>query len=64
MITTLAKNSKEHLCDTCSKIYPDCSYAADIAGDVQEIEFGDGVGRDNIISCNTYVPKEVSPCQK
>lgn len=57
MIRTESKNTKENLCDTCANTYPDCINASDAAGDEQELTFGDGVGNDNIIGCNTYVPK-------
>jgi len=38
-----------HLCESCTKEYPECD--ATIGG----IEFGCGVGNDNIIGCTAYV---------
>lgn len=41
-----AKSSKDNLCDTCRKCIADC--------DAKDIEFGDGVGNDNIVECGEY----------
>ena len=41
---------KRHLCDTCELTYPECSSTI--------VEFGDGVGNDNIIKCNCYTEEE------
>ena len=41
-----AENSKCHLCTTCVYDYPECS--------PQVLEFGDGVGNDNVIECDAY----------
>lgn len=38
-----------HLCESCAKEYPECDATAD------GIEFGSGVGNDNIIGCTAYV---------
>lgn len=45
---TRTKDTKEHLCMTCKKNFPSCDASNDL------IEFGDGVGNDNIIGCNAY----------
>ena len=37
-----------HLCESCAKEYPECDAAID------GIEFGCGVGNDNIIGCTAY----------
>lgn len=37
-----------HLCDSCTKLYPECDATAD------GIEFGCGFGNDNIIGCTAY----------
>lgn len=43
--------TKDNLCDTCILSYPTCpAYETDI-------EFGDGIGEDNVIDCTYYVPK-------
>lgn len=38
-----------HLCESCMKEYPECDATID------GIEFGCGVGNDNIIGCTAYV---------
>ncbi len=38
-----------HLCESCTKLYPECDATAD------GIEFGCGVGNDNVIGCMAYV---------
>ena len=38
-----------HLCESCAKKYPECDAMID------GIEFGSGVGNDNIIGCTAYV---------
>ena len=38
-----------HLCESCTKEYPECDATID------GIEFGCGVGNDNIIGCTAYV---------
>ena len=40
--------TKDNLCDTGILSYP--TYETDI-------EFGDGIGEDNVIDCTYYVPK-------
>lgn len=37
-----------HLCDSCTKLYPECDATTD------GIEFGCRVGNDNIIGCTAY----------
>ena len=44
------ENNHVHLCNSCCKSYPQCS------DDEHAIEFGDGVGGDNICCCNKYEP--------
>ena len=39
-------NNKVNLCASCTKEYPAC--------DGEELFFGNGVGDDNVISCNGY----------
>lgn len=43
------KNSKEHLCDNCKLIYPECKG--------KNLEFGNGKGKDNIIGCFDFERK-------
>lgn len=50
-IVTRAKCDTEHLCDTCQFHMPDCDPEDEF------IEFGSGVGNDNVIACATYRPK-------
>lgn len=38
-----------HLCESCAKEYPECDATVD------GIEFGSGVGNDNVIGCMAYV---------
>ena len=38
-----------HLCESCTKEYPECDATID------GMEFGCGVGNDNIIGCTAYV---------
>ena len=38
-----------HLCESCTKGFPECEATVD------DIEFGCGVGNDNIIGCAEYV---------
>ena len=46
----IMENNHVHLCNSCFKSYPDCS------DDEHAIEFGDGIGGDNICCCNKYEP--------
>lgn len=43
---TRTSNTKENLCDTCfnRKYFPKCIS--------EDVEFGDGIGNDNIIACS------------
>lgn len=45
---------KEHLCDTCSRRYPECEDDAAEEGISLELHFGNGKGHDNIIECNFW----------
>lgn len=38
-----------HLCESCTKEYPECEAT------INDIEFGCGVGNDNVIGCTAYV---------
>ena len=40
------KNRTMNLCNTCNQAYPECNG--------HEVEFGEGKGNDNIISCDGY----------
>ena len=40
------KNSKENLCDHCFDSFPECK--------PQVIEFGDGIGNDNVTACTSF----------
>ena len=43
------ENNEVHLCKSCVNCFPEC--------EAQEgIIFGDGIGCDNICSCNKYIP--------
>lgn len=48
------KDTKINLCDNCKLEIPTCPKA-------EVIEFGDGKGNDNIISCSEYKPAGKSP---
>lgn len=39
-----------HLCDVCVYKYPECN--------CEMLEFGNGVGHDNITNCDKFTPKE------
>lgn len=43
------KDTKINLCDTCGNNYPECDVP------IVDLEFGDGVGNDNVIVCSGYV---------
>ena len=51
--TIIIGDTKVNLCDTCVKEYPVC--------DSPNVEFGDGVGLDNIIKCAIYSVKSEGP---
>jgi len=51
-IVTKANCSTEHLCTTCICEYPECD------PETETMEFGDGMGGDNVIACGTYVPRK------
>ena len=44
-----------NLCDTCTNEVPTCTVPSD------EIEYGNGAGNDNVVSCSGYVDKEAIP---
>lgn len=43
------EDTKQHLCDSCSKEYPTCD---------GKPEFGDGFGGDNVFKCDEYEKEE------
>ncbi len=47
--TPVVEPSKVNLCDYCQREYPAC--------DSQDVEYGDGLGNDNIIKCGIYLAK-------
>lgn len=47
---TCVKNNKVHLCASCGHIYPIC-----LSG-IEDVLFGEGVGKDNICCCSKYEP--------
>lgn len=47
MRASKADNSKVHMCNYCSNEYPTCN--------PELIEFGDGIGNDNVIVCSSYM---------
>lgn len=44
-------DTKRHLCDSCCNNFPTCIS--------EKIEFGDGLGNDNVIECSGYNDKNV-----
>lgn len=46
-----AKTTKENLCDTCKYSFPECPT------NETDIEFGDGIGGDNVCNCKIYKSK-------
>ena len=52
MKTFRSSDSTLNLCDYCGFCIPDCN---------QEVEFGDGVGEDNVIQCQGFDPIEEPP---
>lgn len=51
-IVTRAKSKDENLCDTCKFCIATCNPEEGL------LEFGDGIGEDNVIACPTYSPGE------
>lgn len=49
---TKTTNRLENLCDTCLLSVPECQ------PDEGLMEYGDGLGGDNVIACDAYTPKE------
>lgn len=47
----LAEDDMLNLCDTCTATFPDCAANAD------DVEYGNGPGKDNIIKCKEYKKK-------
>lgn len=43
----ICKNNAENLCDTCEFCIADC---------MQPVEFGNGIGNDNVVECAGYEP--------
>jgi len=48
VIVTRAKDRTENLCETCVFHVPECE------PDEGVLEFGDGIGGDNVIACDVY----------
>lgn len=46
-----AKDNTQNLCDTCTQNVANCFN--------KEIEFGDGVGNDNVVACSMYIEKPI-----
>lgn len=46
MARIICKDRKDDLCTQCSMHFPDC--------DSSTVEFGDGVGKDNVIGCDEF----------
>lgn len=51
-IITRAKTQEENLCDTCRLSTPECDAEKGL------LEYGNGVGNDNIIACPSYEPND------
>ncbi len=51
VIVTRAKNEFENLCASCRNDFPTCKPDEGI------LEFGKGLGKDNVIACDEYRPK-------
>lgn len=51
MVKLKTDNTKANLCDMCNQqsSFPDC-----LPDDIDEIEYGNGMGEDNIIKCPNY----------
>lgn len=47
MKTFICKDKTENLCETCGFCIPVCD---------QDVEFGNGIGNDNVIECSGYSP--------
>ena len=43
-------NNKINLCNTCKLCFADCK--------AENVEFGDGIGNDNVIKCETYIKEK------
>jgi len=48
-------DKSKNLCDSCVKCFANCEV------DNGVIEFGNGLGGDNVIQCDQYTPKEILP---
>lgn len=44
------ENNHVNLCNSCCNRYPECGV------EDNDIDFGDGIGEDNICCCNHYEP--------
>lgn len=51
MRASKATNSKVNMCDSCMHRFSDCKQDL--------IEFGDGIGNDNVIVCSSYMPQVI-----
>lgn len=50
MAKSICKDKNDCLCDSCVFRYPECG------GQDVEIDFGTGIGFDNIVECDGYEP--------
>ena len=46
---TTVEMTKIHLCDSCVSNYPECNAT------IENINFGDGIGKDNVCACSVYM---------
>lgn len=56
VIVTKAKDRLVNLCDTCLNSFPECEPEEGI------LEFGDGIGHDNIIACDKFTGSAIVHC--
>jgi hypothetical protein len=49
-------NTKINLCDSCLNEFPTCQ--------PDRIEFGDGIGNDNVIKCSSYNERKLINLQE
>ena len=55
MRETFTTDTEQNMCDTCLNDFADC--------ESQHVTFGNGVGNDNVISCDFYNGKD-TPCMQ
>lgn len=49
MYAVKAIDSEVNMCDYCQNEFPTC--------DPELVEFGDGIGNDNVTVCSDYIPR-------